>query len=148
MVSGDATVNDPERERLRGLAQRLTEADLRKHLPNGLTIAEVLIHLAFWDRYCAALLAQWRERGLTRTKTNYDAMNVAVHSLAAAVPSEDAPAMAVAAADAAAAVIAALPSRFAETIQAEGYGRLLDRAPHRKAHLDQIDQALAAGVEG
>lgn len=41
--------NDAERERLRSLVSRMSDADLRRPMPDGWTVAAVLAHVGFWD---------------------------------------------------------------------------------------------------
>jgi hypothetical protein len=109
------------------------------------TIAAVLLHLAFWDEYCRALLEQWEQPGFTPPRTNFEAVNAAIRSVAPAVPERTAVNMALAAADAVDQKVEALRTDTAAAIEAAGSSRLLERALHRRAHLDQIDGALAKG---
>jgi len=137
--------NNTERERLHSLGARLTDDDLRRRLDNGMTIATVLLHLAFWDEYCRALLEQWEQPGFTPPRTNFEAVNAAIRSVASAVPERTAVKMALAAADAVDQKVEALRPDAVTAIEAAGSSRLLERALHRRGHLDQIDSALAKG---
>ena len=57
--------NGTEREHLRTLANRLSEADLNHPLEAGWTVSAVLAHLAFWDHRSLTLLEKWQiERSL------------------------------------------------------------------------------------
>ncbi len=135
--------NDIERQRLDSLAARLTDDHLRLRLSNGLTVAAVFAHLAFWDDYCRALLEQWRQTGFVPSRTNFDAVNAAIRTVAFAVPVRLAVDLAQTAAAAVDRQVEALPAGLAVTIEAEGYSRMLERAAHRRQHLDQIERALA-----
>lgn len=137
--------NDIERERLHSLVACLTDDDLRRRLDNGMTIAAVLLHLAFWDEYCRALLEQWEQPGFTPPRTNFVAVNTAILTVASAVPERTAANMAQTAADAIDQKVEALRPEVVAAIEAAGSSRLLERALHRRGHLDQIDSALAKG---
>src|SRR5256885_15980556 len=50
---------DAERERLRQLIQRMTDADLSRPMPAGWTIAGVLAHIGFWDARAIYWLDKW-----------------------------------------------------------------------------------------
>jgi Mycothiol maleylpyruvate isomerase N-terminal domain len=43
-------LNTAERARLEAVVGRLTDADLKRPLAAGWTVAAVLAHLAFWDQ--------------------------------------------------------------------------------------------------
>src|SRR2546428_9861572 len=55
--------NDAQRERLRALVARLSDAELGRSLSAGWTIASVLGHLAFWDQRLLVLLERWEREG-------------------------------------------------------------------------------------
>ncbi len=57
------TENEAQRERLRALVARLSDAELDRPLPAGWTIAGVLGHLAFWDQRILVLLERWEQQG-------------------------------------------------------------------------------------
>src|SRR2546427_7413164 len=57
--------NNAERARLEALVARLTDADLRRPLAAGWTVAGVLAHLAFWDQRAFILLDRWQREGVT-----------------------------------------------------------------------------------
>ncbi len=134
--------NDSERARLHGVLDRLSDADLARRLPNGLTVANVLVHLAFWDDYARAALADWRASGCADSSTNFEAVNVGVLALAGAIPDRAAVDLAREAADAVDREAAAVSPDLAEVIEDNGKLRTLERAQHRRAHLDQIESVL------
>jgi hypothetical protein len=138
------TENDLERERLFKMLDRLRLTDLQRTLPNGWTVAVLLTHLAFWDRYTAAMIVEWDVKGFYAPATQYEALNVAVEKMSHTIP----PAMLAgwvrecaeqadeAAADARSALIA--------TIEAAGEMDSLRRWVHRRHHLDQLEALLGA----
>ncbi len=135
--------NDSERVRLNALLDGLSDEDLGRRISNGLTIATVLVHLAFWDEYACSALLGWRESGFSDSRTNFDAINSAVLALAAAIPAHAAIEMVRAAADAVDREAAAVSPELAATVEANGKVRMLERAQHRRSHLDQIEAVLS-----
>lgn len=134
--------NDSERARLGALLARLSDEDLARRLPNGLTIATVLVHLAFWDEYGLSTLRGWRDSGFVDSHTDFEAINSAVVALAAAIPDRAVVEMVRAAADAVDREAEAVSPELAEVIQSNGKLRTLERAQHRRIHLGQIEGVL------
>ncbi len=137
--------NDHERARLATLAQRLTDEQLARPLDDGWTVAALLAHLAFWDRF---VLARW-QRALadgTPIATLDDALPDLINAAAAnqwrALPAREAARQAVAPAEALDRAIAALPPAIEDETRGRGLPRLLDRSRHRREHLDEIERAL------
>lgn len=139
--------NDAERGRLDAVAVTLSEDDLGRRLRNGLTVAAALVHLAFWDDYCCALLEQWEQTGFAATRSNFDVLNAAIGHLAHAVPADSAPGLARVAAQRVDRRVSAIPKDLAVTIETNGYESILHRAAHRRLHLDRIEEAVA-GAQG
>ena len=137
--------NDRERTRLATLAERLTDDQLALPLGDGWTIAGLLAHLAFWDRF---VLARW-QRALhdgTPISSLDDALPDLINAAAAdqwrVLPARDAARHAVAAAEALDRAIAALPPAVVDETRRRDLPRLLDRSQHRREHLDEIEFAL------
>jgi hypothetical protein len=139
------SANDAQRDRLLALLARLTDEDLARRLPNGLTVSTVLVHLAFWDDYTCSALRQWQHSGFSDTRTNFEALNSAIITLAAAIPDRAAVEMVRAAADAVDREAETVSPELAAVVQANGKPRSLERAQHRREHLDQIEDLLVAG---
>ena len=136
--------NDRERARLAALADRLTDDQLARLLDGGWTVAALLAHVAFWDRF---VLARWQRalaEGTTVASLDepiQELINTAAVADWLAVPSRAAR-QAVEAAEALDRTIAALPPTVVAEIRARGLPRLLDRSIHRREHLDAIEAAL------
>ncbi|MDO9100081.1 MAG: hypothetical protein Q7V53_04965 [Caldisericota bacterium] len=138
------SANNVEHDRLHALLARLSDEDLARNLPNGLTVANVLVHLAFWDEYTLSCLRQWQDSGFWVSQTNFEALNSAVLVLAAAIPNRTAVDMLRDAADAVDLEAQSVPPELAEIIQSHGKVRSLERAQHRRGHLDQIEGVLSS----
>lgn len=76
-----AADNERERQRLFLLTAKLTEAELTRQMANGWSVAATLVHLAFWDLYCVALIEEWERSGFRVSSLNVDAINEAVRLL-------------------------------------------------------------------
>jgi hypothetical protein len=140
--------------RLTELAGRLTREDLALGVGDGAwTVAQVLGHLAFWDRFLAA---RWRaalasgpgEQPTYLPDELPGLLNEALAPVWAALAADAAGAAVretLAAAQAIDAIIAGLPAETpVESILAERPA-LLDRSIHRLEHLAAINLARAAG---
>ena len=137
--------NDAERERLRSLVERLSDDELARPVADGWTVAALLAHVAFWDRF---VLARWEHRLrhggrlVSLDDGLQDLINAAALDDWRAVPVREAGRLVLAAAEAVDRAIAALPPEAVEEAYARGFPRLLDRTAHRREHLDQIEQTL------
>jgi hypothetical protein len=144
-VSND-DANRSSRTRLATLAGQLTGADLARTDEGGWTVATLLLHVAFWDRF---VLARW-QGALAAGETTpidvddelVDMINDALGPILAGMPAGTAPTHAVDAAAEVDAAIERLPARSIDAIAAEGRPRLVDRSLHRIEHLDTIERLL------
>jgi hypothetical protein len=137
--------NDAERERLRSLVARLSDAELRRPMPAGWTVAAVLAHVGFWDARAIHFLDKWARTGKPSTyePEDTDATNDSAKPLCLALPPRDAAKLALRLAEESDAKVAALSDAMLARIQAAGDPPFnLSRANHRKEHLDEIDRAL------
>ena len=117
-ISDHVAQNREQLERLRRLVARLSDDDLRRELPDGWTIADVLAHLAFYDRRAAILLERFVDEGVFASPYDYETINAALPHLTRRIPPREIVAEVVEAAEAA------------------------DRADHRRSHLDDIEALL------
>ena len=139
--------NARARERLESLTASMSDTDLGRRLPNGWTVADVFVHLAFWDFRQLALLKRWEETGVSPSPMDVGSVNEAVFGISVAVPPRAAARLALTAAEAVDDKIERLPADLAAAIVQGGHIRVLRRALHRDAHLDQIEKALALNLE-
>ena len=137
---------DNERERLRGLAARLSDRDLARPMPAGWTVAGVLAHLGFWDARAIYWLDKWAG-GVAPTPyepENTEAVNESAKPLCLALSPRAAANLAVKLAEEADGRVRALSDSTLAKIRATGAPPFnLSRAIHRKEHLDEIDSVLA-----
>ena len=135
--------NAAQRRRLSALTMGRPEAELGRDVGNGWSVAAKLVHLAFWDRYCLALIQQWERTGVTSSPAEVDAINEAVRVLSAAIPLAATAELARAAAEAVDQKVEQITNELAAAIESAGRVRVLRRSEHRREHLDQIERALA-----
>jgi hypothetical protein len=136
--------NTTQRDRLRALVKRLSDADLRTPLAAGWTVAGVLGHLAFWDQRALVLLQAW-EKGTTPPAIDardVDWVNDAGKALCLALGPRAAADLAVSTAEAVDRAIEALDDERVAANRTAGNPLNLLRAEHRREHLDEIERAL------
>ncbi|HEV2010859.1 MAG TPA: maleylpyruvate isomerase N-terminal domain-containing protein [Candidatus Limnocylindria bacterium] len=141
------TETDAERERLRTLITRLSDAELSRPMPGGWTVAAVLAHIGYWDARAIYWLEQWGRTGepTTYEHENVDAVNNAAKPLCLALPPRDAAQLALRLAGEADRKVAALSAEMMAKIRAKGSPPFsLSRAIHGKEHLDDIERELRA----
>ena len=147
MAAPHVLENTRERERLRALVARLSDADLARPMPGGWTVAAVLAHLAFWDQRVVTLLETWERAGVAAVpapidERSVDWVNDAAKPMFLALAPRRAAEIAVAVAEAADRRVEGLPDAFAAANRAAGSPIMLTRATHRREHLDEIEHAL------
>ena len=135
--------NDVERARLTRLVNRCSDADLARALPAGWTVAGVLGHLAFWDQRVLTLLDAW-ERGTSPPPIqgpDVDWINDAGKPFLLALPPRTVAGMAVSIAETVDRRVAGLSDDL--VAKCAGGGAVnLNRADHRREHLDGIEHVL------
>jgi Mycothiol maleylpyruvate isomerase N-terminal domain len=134
--------NREQFERLRSLVARLSDDDLMRELPDGWTVSDALAHLAFYDRRAQVLLERFAREGVFASPYDYDTLNAALPHLTRRIPPRDVAAEALAAAEAADRAAAATPEALVGEIRRLNEVKL-ERAEHRRSHLDDIEAALA-----
>jgi len=137
--------NTRERGRMRGVAEGLSEADLRLPVNEHWTVAAVFGHIAFWDARIL-VLADKLERGEPFIESDtepedVDWINDASRPLIHAVPPAELIRLSLEIAEATDIRVAELPPdrMFPEDPESPIY-RV--RAAHRGEHLDEVEAAL------
>jgi Mycothiol maleylpyruvate isomerase N-terminal domain len=141
--------NTRERERLRALAARLSDEQLRSPVNDQWTVAGVLGHIAFWDARNLALVDKL-ERGVPFSPSDaepedVDWINDASRPLIHAIEPREVASLAVQLAEETDRRVASIPPDRMFPIDPSSPINPL-RATHRAEHLDQIEAALR--VEG
>ncbi len=136
--------NARERERLRSLVGRLTDAQLALPMENGWTIAVALAHLAFWDQRSLVLMRKWKLSGVARSPIDINVTNDSLLPLWSALPPRAAANLAIASADAIDRELEEAPPDLVAALEALGEKFRLYRSEHRKLHLDKIEEFLSA----
>jgi hypothetical protein len=138
ILAGNAEVT----ARLEALVSRLSDADLRRDLGGGWTVAVALAHLAFWDRRVAYVLTRWTGGGEPHSELDDDVVNNALEELHKAVEPRAAARLAIDAARSADAAIARVSDAIAAQLIAADHSYLLRRTGHRGEHIEQIESGL------
>jgi hypothetical protein len=134
--------NTTEREHLTALVKRLTDDELSRPLEAGWTVAGMLAHLAFWDQRALCLLEKWKKAGVSPSPVEVDIVNDAIRPLCAALAPRAAAELAVSSAQAIDAAIDGLEPGLLAEVEAKGSAVRLNRALHRRDHLEQIERTL------
>ena len=141
--------NDAERERLRSLVARMSDAELSRPMPGGWTVAAVLAHVAFWDARAIYFIDKWGPDGEPSTyqEEDTDAINDSAKPLCLALRPRDAAQLAMRLADESDEKVKMLSDAMLAKIAAKGGPPFnLSRAIHRKEHLDDIARELRLTV--
>jgi hypothetical protein len=138
MTDNYTEVNEAEYKRLASLLASLSDEDLRRTLPNGWTIADVLAHLGFWDAYAIACFQEWERNGFKSPAAQYDAVNQAVDSISRHIPTALLRRWVLEIAEASNRAAAHASPELQAAILAAGRDSFLCRSKHRSHHLDQI----------
>jgi hypothetical protein len=127
--------------RIRALAARLTDEELRHPVGEHWTVAIALAHLAFWDRRVLSAVAQAETSG----KLSIPEIDLVVNDLSlplwAAIPPREAARLAIETAEALDHRFETLPPDVLEAVERHNK-RWLVRALHRNEHLDEVEAAL------
>lgn len=141
---GYLTSNDAARARLVALVARATDADLARPMPDGWTVAAVLLHCAFWDERVVVLLDRWQREGVPpplEAEDDVRWINDSAKPLMLAMPPRRAAELALQIAERSDRAVAALADEFITSNQVPEYLNL-SRSEHRSEHLDDIERVL------
>ncbi|NTU80021.1 MAG: hypothetical protein HGA45_11555 [Chloroflexales bacterium] len=133
--------NRASTNRIRDLAARLSDEELRRPVGAHWTVGIVFAHLAFWDRRVMYALDRTEQDG----KLFIPQIEIAVNDLSlplwAAIPPRDAARIAVEAAETLDTQLEQFPRHLLEELYAYNR-RWVVRALHRGEHLDEAEAAL------
>ncbi|HXF60152.1 MAG TPA: DinB family protein [Caldilineaceae bacterium] len=136
--------------RLRGLVERLSDEQLVQPLSNGLTAAEVLAHVAFWDGRALYLAEKWDNGGPGPQPKDYEPVNVdwindAMRPLFQLIPPRQAAQFAVQQAERVDQKVAALTDVQLAQNRAAGSPLNVLRAAHRLEHVEELAREFGLG---
>lgn len=134
--------NARERQRLKQLVEKLTDAQLALLFPYDWTVAMALAHLAFWDQRSFIALQKIKAGQKASEPLDYDTINDALVPLCRAIPPREAARMALAAAEMVDADLETISDEDAALVEAVGERARLYRCVHRKMHLDEIEALI------
>ncbi|MBV9175081.1 MAG: maleylpyruvate isomerase N-terminal domain-containing protein [Chloroflexi bacterium] len=136
-----------QRERLRRLAERVTDEQLATPLGEHWTVSVALAHMAFWDRRVVAQLAKWERdgRGPEPGDTiDSEVINDASLAQWRALARRAALQEVLEAAEACDHAVATADARLIDAVIRQQGPFTLPRAVHRAEHLDQIERAIGS----
>ena len=134
-----------ERERLNRLVNEITDEELNLVIyKEGWTIAVVLAHLAFYDERRRVLLRKWRKKGVTPSPHDEYVINNTLLPFLLAISLRDAANLSVFTAEALDRELEEASDELIAGVKALGDRYALNRAIHRKMHLDEIEAFLEA----
>lgn len=143
MERGFVIENKRERERLKKLVNKITDEELNLVIyKEGWTIAVVLAHLAFYDERRRFLLRKWKRKGVTPSPHDEYVINNTLLPFLLAIPPREAANLAVHTAKALDRELEEASDEIIVGIKALRDRHALNRAIHRKMHLDEIEVFL------
>jgi len=135
--------NRASTERMRALASKLSDEEMRTRVGEHWDVAIVFAHLAFWDRRVMYVLDMTERDG----KLFIPEIDIFVNDLSlplwAAIPPREAARIGIDAAEQLDQRLEAFPSALLEEIYAYNK-RWVDRSLHRGEHLDEAEEGLGA----
>jgi hypothetical protein len=137
--------NARERKRLHKLVEGITDEELNLIIyKEGWTVAVVLAHLAFWDERRRVLVRKWRQKGVTPSLFEENILNDALVPFLLAITPRKAADLSILTAEALDHELEELSPDLIAAIDALKDRHALNRAIHRKVHLDEIEALLKA----
>lgn len=140
----DRTFMDRNRaanQRIRDMASRLSESEMKTQVGEHWTVGIVFAHLAFWERRVMYVLDMTEKEG----KLFVPEIDIFVNDLSlplwAAIPPKQAAQIAIESADAVDRRLENFPPALLEEIFTYNK-RWVERSLHRNSHLDEADEAL------
>ena len=135
--------NRAQTTRMRELAARLSDEDLKRPVGTHWTVGVALAHIAFWDaRVLAVLDASEREGTVTVQGIDIVVNDISL-PLWRAIPPREAARIAVETAEKLDRRLESLSSDLLEQLAARNI-RFVERDRHRGEHLDEVEAALEA----
>ena len=134
-------LNRASRERMRKLAESLTDEQMQTRVGEHWTVAIVYVHLAWWERRALCVLDMTQQAG----KLTYPELDIVINDISLplweVIPPREAVRIALESAEAVDQRLEAYPVNLLEEVH-NLYKRWVFRALHRNEHLDEADETL------
>ena len=134
-------LNRASTERIRALAERLTDEEMQHRVGEHWTVGMAFAHLAFWDRRVMYVLDMTERDGKLFIPSEMDIVNDLSLPLWAVIPPRDAARIAIETSETLDKRLENYPQALLEEIYNHNK-RWVVRALHRNEHLDDVDAAL------
>jgi hypothetical protein len=134
-------LNNISRERMRALAESLTDEQMQTKVGEHWTVSIVYAHIAWWERRTLVVLDMTEKAG----KLAYPELDVVINDISlplwAVIPPREAVRIALESAEAVDKRLEGYSDTLLEEVHNK-YQRWVFRASHRNEHLDEADTAL------
>ena len=134
-------LNRASRERMRKLAESLTDEQMQTRVGEHWTVAIVYVHLAWWERRALCVLDMTQQAG----KLTYPELDIVINDISLplweVIPPREAVRIALESAEAVDQRLETYPVNLLEEVH-NLYKRWVFRALHRNEHLDEADETL------
>ncbi|MBK9926520.1 MAG: DinB family protein [Anaerolineales bacterium] len=134
-------LNNASRERMRKLAEGLTDEQMQTKVGEHWTVSIVYVHLAWWERRTLVVLDMTEKAG----KLTYPELDVVINDISLplweVIPPRDAVRIALESAEAVDKRLETYPETLLEEVHNQ-YRRWVFRADHRNEHLGEAETAL------
>jgi len=134
-------LNNKSRERMRKLAEGLTDEKMQTRVGEHWTVAIVYVHLAWWERRVLWVLENTEKNG----KLTYPELDIVINDISLplweVIPPREAVRIALESAEAVDKWLEKYPEALLEDIH-NTYRRWVFRTDHRNEHLDEAEAAL------
>jgi len=134
-------LNKKSRERMRQLAENLTDEQMQTRVGEHWTVAIVYVHLAWWERRVLWVLEMTEKNG----KLTYPELDIVINDISLplweVIPPREAVRIALESAEAVDQWLERYPEALLEELHT-AYRRWVFRADHRNEHLDEAEAAL------
>jgi hypothetical protein len=135
--------NARELERMRAMVQGMNDEDLNLMLyKEGWTVAVALAHLAFWDQRRLILVRKWKQNGVTPSPMDENTVNDTLLPFLLEISPRCAADLAISIAGELDRELGSASPEFVNLMEQTGDRHALNRAIHRKMHLDDIETLL------
>ena len=134
--------NKASRTELTNFVNSLSPTQLNQEMPAGWNVLAVLAHLAFWDQRAITLLEKWQREGICASPNDTDVINETSRPFLRTLNPEQGKNLVLATALEIDDLIDSLPETFFSDVLENGTTVHLNRAEHRRMHIEEIKHAL------